>query len=391
MPKVLRIINRFNLGGPTYNAAYLSKYMPDEFETLLVGGMHDETEKSSDFILKNLNLSPIIIPEMKREINLKQDIIAYKKIKQLIKEFKPDIVHTHASKAGALGRLAASNLKVKGIVHTFHGHVFHSYFGKMKTSFYKTIERKLAKKSSNIIAISELQKKELVENYKICSAEKISVIPLGFDLHRFNIDTENKRNIFRNKWNVEDDEIAIGIIGRIVPVKDHEFFIDVIEKMISRTKKRLRFFIIGDGENKHKLIDYITNKNLSFTCEKNKKAVITFTSWVTEVDVAIAGLDIVCLTSKNEGTPVSLIEAQSGYKPIVSTRVGGINDVVVENKSALLSEVNDLETYYNNLLKLSEDDKLRAEFSNNGNQIKEKFSYHKLIENMNELYCSILA
>ena len=314
---------------------------------------------------------------MKREINLKQDIIAYKKIKQLIKEFKPDIVHTHASKAGALGRLAASNLKVKGIVHTFHGHVFHSYFGKMKTSFYKTIERKLAKKSSNIIAISELQKKELVENYKICSADKISVIPLGFDLDRFNIDTENKRNIFRNKWNVEDNEIAIGIIGRIVPVKDHEFFIDVIEKMISRTKKRLRFFIIGDGENKHKLIDYITNKNLSFTCEKNKKAIITFTSWVTEVDVAIAGLDIVCLTSKNEGTPVSLIEAQSGYKPIVSTRVGGINDIVIENKSALLSEVNDLETYFNNLLKLSEDDKLRAEFSNNGNQIKDKFSYHE--------------
>lgn len=391
MPKVLRIINRFNLGGPTYNAAYLSKYMPEKFETLLVGGMHDETEKSSDFILKNLNLSPIIIPEMKREINLKQDIIAYKKIKQLINEFKPDIVHTHASKAGALGRLAASNLKVKGIVHTFHGHVFHSYFGKMKTSFYKTIERKLAKKSTNIIAISELQKKELVENYKICSADKVTVIPLGFDLERFNLDSENKRNIFRNKWNVEDDEIAIGIIGRIVPVKDHEFFIDVIEQVISRTKKRLRFFIIGDGENKQKLINHIVKKNLSFTCEKNKKALITFTSWVTEVDVAISGLDIVCLTSKNEGTPVSLIEAQSGYKPIVSTRVGGINDVVIENKSALLSEVNDLETYFNNILKLSEDDKLRAEFSNNGSQIKDKFSYHKLIKNMNELYSSILA
>ena len=391
MPKVLRIINRFNLGGPTYNAAYLSKYMPEKFETLLVGGMHDETEKSSDFILKNLNLSPIIIPEMKREINLKQDIIAYKKIKQLINEFKPDIVHTHASKAGALGRLAASNLKVKGIVHTFHGHVFHSYFGKMKTSFYKTIERKLAKKSTNIIAISELQKKELVENYKICSADKVTVIPLGFDLERFNLDSENKRNIFRNKWNVEDDEIAIGIIGRIVPVKDHEFFIDVIEQVISRTKKRLRFFIIGDGENKQKLINHIVKKNLSFTCEKNKKALITFTSWVTEVDVAISGLDIVCLTSKNEGTPVSLIEAQSGYKPIVSTRVGGINDVVIENKSALLSEVNDLETYFNNILKLSENDKLRAEFSNNGSQIKDKFSYHKLIKNMNELYSSILA
>jgi len=391
MPKVLRIINRFNLGGPTYNAAYLSKYMPNEFETLLVGGMHDETEKSSNFILNDLNLSPIIIPEMKREINLKQDRIAYKKIKQLIKEFKPDIVHTHASKAGALGRLAASNLKVKGIVHTFHGHVFHSYFGKMKTSFYKTIERKLAKKSSNIIAISELQKKELVETYKICSADKVSVIPLGFDLDRFNTDTKKKRNSFRSKWGIEDDEIAVGIIGRIVPIKDHEFFIDVINNVIASSKKKLRFFIIGDGENKQKLIDYIIKKNISFTCKTNEKAIITFTSWVTKVDVAIAGLDIVCLTSRNEGTPVSLIEAQSGNKPVVSTRVGGINNVVYENISALLSEVNDLENFSHNLLRLTEDDSLRTRFSNNGNQIIEKFSYNKLIENMNELYCSILV
>src|ERR1035438_6380837 len=112
MPKVLRIINRFNLGGPTYNAAYLTKYLAPEFETLLIGGAIDETEGNSEFIVRNLGLEPIIIPEMKRALNPIQDYKAYKKIKKLIKEFKPDIVHTHASKAGALGRMAAHNLKV---------------------------------------------------------------------------------------------------------------------------------------------------------------------------------------------------------------------------------------------------------------------------------------
>ena len=185
MPKILRIINRFNLGGPTYNVAYLSKYLAPEFETLLVGGAKDETEDSSEFILDNLGLKPIIIPEMKREIDLKNDRIAYKKIKKLIREFQPDIVHTHASKAGTIGRLAAHACDVPAIVHTLHGHVFHSYFGKTKTAVFKSIERHLAKKSDAIIAISEKQKMELAIEHKICPADKIAVIPLGFDRSHF--------------------------------------------------------------------------------------------------------------------------------------------------------------------------------------------------------------
>ncbi|MGZ4034279.1 MAG: glycosyltransferase, partial [Bacteroidia bacterium] len=145
MTKVLRIINRFNLGGPTYNVAYLTKYISSDYETLLVGGAKDDTEESSGFILENLGLKPVIVEEMLREINIKNDYAAYKKIKKIIREFKPDIVHTHASKAGTLGRLAASSCGVPIIVHTFHGHVFHSYFGKLKTTFYKNIERYLAR------------------------------------------------------------------------------------------------------------------------------------------------------------------------------------------------------------------------------------------------------
>jgi glycosyltransferase involved in cell wall biosynthesis len=161
MKKILRIINRFNLGGPTYNAAYLTKYLENDYETLLVGGKHDESEKSSMHILDNLGLKPIIIPEMQRSINPINDRIAYKKIQKIIAEFQPDIVHTHAAKAGALGRRAAYNAGVKQIYHTFHGHVFHSYFGTLKTNFYKNIERNLAKKSTKIIAISEIQKKRI--------------------------------------------------------------------------------------------------------------------------------------------------------------------------------------------------------------------------------------
>ncbi|MFP5471266.1 MAG: glycosyltransferase, partial [Bacteroidia bacterium] len=158
--RVLRIINRFNIGGPTYNAAYLTKYLPEEYETLLLGGVKDEGEDSSEYILENLGIKPMLIEEMKRPINLKDDYLAYKKVRQIIKEFKPHIVHTHASKAGLVGRLAAIHSNVPIIVHTFHGHVFHSYFGRLKTFVFKSIERYLAKKSTKIIAISKEQKHE---------------------------------------------------------------------------------------------------------------------------------------------------------------------------------------------------------------------------------------
>ena len=159
MPRILRIINRFNLGGPTYNAAYLTHYLPEEYETLLIGGAHSESEEDSLHITQQLGLDPIIIPEMKRDISPKEDQIAYKKIHQLIEWFKPDIIHTHASKAGALGRLAGIRSRTPIIVHTFHGHVFHSYFNKVKTQAYISIERKLAQKTDAIVAISPLQKK----------------------------------------------------------------------------------------------------------------------------------------------------------------------------------------------------------------------------------------
>ena len=383
--RILRIINRFNLGGPTYNAAYLTKYLPDDYETLLVGGNHEESEGSSMHIIDELGLDPIIIPEMQRAINPKKDRIALKKIQQLIADFKPDIVHTHASKAGALGRKAAHKAGVAQIYHTFHGHVFHSYFGTLKTNLYKKIERNLAKKSTKIIAISEIQKKELSEVHQICPANKIVVIPLGFDLARFYTNKEEKRINFRKEWNINDDEIAIGIIGRIVPIKDHTFFVNVIEKVLQKTSQKIRVFIVGDGEDKSKIQELIGSKKITYS-ENKERATFQFTSWIKEIDLLNAGMDIICLTSKNEGTPVSLIEAQASGKPIVSTNVGGIENVIIPNKTALLSQVGDLNQFSNNLTQLIEDKALRFSMEKLGQKKSLEFSYNKLIENTNSLY-----
>ena len=383
--KILRIINRFNLGGPTYNAGLLTKYLSDEYETLLVGGNHEESEGSSMHIIEQLGLDPVIIPEMQRSISPKNDRIAYTKIQKIIQDFKPDIVHTHASKAGALGRRAAFNAKIPQIYHTFHGHVFHSYFGSLKTNIYKKIERRLAKKSTNIIAISELQKKELSEIHRICSAEKIKVIPLGFDLTPFYTNTEAKRKEFRSKWNIKENEVAIGIVGRIVPIKDHVFFIHVIERVIKKTSKKIRVFIVGDGEEKVNIQSLISTKKLSYS-SNSTPALFQFTSWIENVDEVNAGMDIICLTSKNEGTPVSLIEAQASGNPIVSTNVGGIENVISADETGYLSEIGDLEQFSNNLLKLIENEEIRNDMSKKGKQRSSQYSFENLISNIRALY-----
>jgi glycosyltransferase involved in cell wall biosynthesis len=391
MIKVLRILNRFNLGGPTYNAAFLTKHLSPEFKTLLVGGEIDKSENSSLHILEDLRIKPIIIPEMKRSINYNNDLKAYYKLKEIIHRFKPDIIHTHASKAGSLGRWAAYRCKVPIIVHTFHGHVFHSYFGPTKTSMVKSVERSLAKISSSIVAISDKQKDELCNIHQIAPEEKVSVVPLGFDLNKFHENKYEKRAQFRNEYNIDPEEIAIGIVGRIVPIKNHSFFIDAITHLKSVCDLPLRFFIVGDGESRKEVEDYARTKNIDFTTKKGEKALLTFTSWIKEIDQVNAGMDIITLCSLNEGTPVSLIEAQASGTPIVATNVGGIEDVVLTGKTAILTESNPVH-FAENILKLALDQKLRDRMSANGwNFVENKFHYSRLVHDMETLYWNQLA
>lgn len=393
MPRVLRILNRLIIGGPALNATYLTRYMSPEFETMLVIGGKDDHEQDATHLTQRLGIDPVVVPEMKRAIRFSEDRRAYDKIKALIESYKPDIVHTHAAKSGAIGRLAAINCNVPVVVHTFHGHVFHSYFNKWKTNAFIQIERYLAKKTSGIIAISELQKKELADIYRICPENKINIIPLGLDLNKFSENQDEKRNRFRSKYKIAPDELAIGIIGRIVPVKNHSLFVAAAKQVLAQTNKKVRFVIIGDGDMRGHMESELKAADIDYAYfpQDPRNAVAICTSWQTEMDEVLAGLDIVALTSNNEGTPVSLIEAQAAKRPVVSTNVGGVADVVIHRETGFISEPGNVKSFAQALVELVNEEEMRRQFGVAGHQhVYEKYSYQRLVNDMSGYYNDLL-
>lgn len=384
MAKILRILNRFNLGGPTYNVTYLTRYLPESYETVLVGGEPEKGETDSLHILEGVGVHPVILPELKRNPNPFDDIKAYRALRKMIREQRPDIVHTHAAKAGALGRLAAIHEKVPVIVHTFHGHVFKGYFIKPITRIFIWIEKWLAKRSTAIVAISEEQKKDLSEVYKICSADKIKVVQLGFDLNKFQENIEEKRSTTRRNFKLDDQTIAIAIVGRLAPIKNHEMFFEVLKLIQKKTSKKVHAFIVGDGLERKKL------EEISSRIQQTDRFAITFTSWIEDIPTLNAGMDIMCLTSKNEGTPVSLIEAQACNLPIVSTNVGGVESVFKDGESGYLVESEDTDAFAEKLLDLIENDEKRLKMSQNGwTFVRDKYDYKTLVVNMDNLYAEL--
>ncbi|MCB0396451.1 MAG: glycosyltransferase [Flavobacteriales bacterium] len=395
MYRILRIINRFNLGGPTFNAVHLTKDLTDPFETKLIGGVKNDDEESSEFIAREAGIEPLIIPAMQRDIRLLEDWKAYRQIRKIIREYRPHIVHTHASKAGLLGRLAAIRENVPVIVHTFHGHVFHSYFNPVKTGIFKQIERYLAARSQAIIAISEVQKEELSTQHKICPAEKMRVVPLGLDLAKFSDTEPGYRDDFRKRYHIESDQIAIGIIGRLVPVKDHALFLRAMQQVNMRYPGKVKFLIIGDGALREDLsvqareLGFQTNgMNTEITPDHN----LLFTSWIKNVAWANAGLDLVVLTSLNEGTPVSLIEAQAAGNPVVSTDAGGVTNVVRDGVSGFISPREESAPFVEYVSDLVSDADKRREFGSAGRDfVLERFGRARLAKDIHDLYIELLS
>jgi glycosyltransferase involved in cell wall biosynthesis len=386
MPRVLRIINRFNVGGPTYNAAYLTRDLAPEFETLLAGGVPLTDEAHSGYILDEIGVKYLEIPEMSRSISFVDDWKAFKKIRKLIKEFQPDIVHTHAAKAGALGRLAARTCSVSVVVHTFHGHVLNGYFSPFKSLLVRLMEKFLARLSSSIITISQSQKDDITTKFGICTKKKAVVIRLGFDLEKFSENKEEKRRAFRKKYSIEEDEVAVGIIGRFAPVKNHKLFFASIEVLAKLSNQKINAVLVGDGSNKNSLVQL--GENIS---KKHAHIKFTFTSWIKDVDIALAGLDIIALTSLNEGTPVSLIEAQAAGRPIVTTSVGGIGDCMLDGQSGWICKGFEADEFASLLYKLAQNTKIRDEFGHSGKEFVMKH-YHssRLADDMRALYERLL-
>lgn len=393
--KILRIIARLNIGGPAIHTILLTDGLDkSRFDSLLVCGNVSKDEADMSYYAAEKNVKPYFISELKRELNLFNDIVAFKKIFNLIKTEQPDIIHTHTAKAGTLGRLAAISYvffhpfhdKRIQLVHTFHGHIFQGYFNKFITRLFILIEKFLAFFTCRIITVSDSVKNELI-SLRIAQKNKIAVIPLGLELDRFLGISIRNNNV-----------LNIGIVGRLVIVKNHRLFLEAANKVIKNNPQiKLKFNIVGDGELKEEL------KSCAYKLGIN--AQVNFLGWQKDVVKAYSELDIVALTSINEGTPVSLIEAMASGKAVIATDVGGVRDLLGKEinidikpdadfkilERGIIVKPDDSFSLAKALMLLLRNDNLRQELGIKARDfVRYKFAKERLLQDIENLYNSIL-
>jgi glycosyltransferase involved in cell wall biosynthesis len=396
--KVLRVITRLNIGGPAIHVSLLTEGLdPGRFTTLLVTGNLSDHEGDMSYLVNRRNVTHLRIPELHREVDLKQDMLACFKLLRIIVREKPDIVHTHTAKAGTVGRLAAFlynalfRRRVR-TVHTFHGHVFHGYFGKLKSSLFLAVERALAARTDAIIAISRTQREELAHTFRIAAPERIRQVNLGFDLSPF-FSCHEAGGRFRERIGVDAETILIAVVGRLVPIKNHKMFFHAARKLLERSgEKRLTFLVIGDGELRDWAEACVRGLGLADH--------VRFCGWIQEIHSVFADLDILALTSLNEGTPVSIIEAMASSVPVIATDAGGVRDLLgpqedteTENGFALCRrgircEVDDAEGLAGGLLHLLEnrDGGNEARVERARAFVEEHYASSRLIHRMESIY-----
>jgi glycosyltransferase involved in cell wall biosynthesis len=248
----------------------------------------------------------------------------------------------------------------------------------------------MARMTTHIIAISDQQAKALKEVYKIAPPEKISVVYLGIDKSFCDGTLMENALEIKDQFKFSNETVSIGIIGRIVAIKNCELFANIVKLLLSREENRnVKFFVVGDGKEKEKLQHDLATRNIKWSTVENhfEDASVIFTSWVSSVSKILKGLDIVMLTSKNEGTPLSLIEAQFCGKPVVATDAGGVRDTFVDNETGFLIRQNDIDMFVNKLSLLIKDKALREDMGKKAKIFAtQKFSKEAEVENIRKLY-----
>jgi len=406
--KIIRIIARLNVGGPARHVVWLTKELQDnEFQSTLLAGTVPEGEEDMSYFAAENAVEPIFIEEMSRELSPK-DVVSLWKVYLQIKREKPDIIHTHTAKAGTIGRVAGffyrwltfgtligKPRRVK-LVHTYHGHVFHSYYGNLKTRIFLFIEKTLARLATDkIVVISRQQFEEIHKKFGVGRAKQFETIPLGIDLEPFK-DWKLRQNILRGEIAAGTDEILVGLVGRLTEIKNISLLLQVAQ-IYRKTKNadfpKLKFIVVGDGNMRQELEREAETRRV--------KDVVTFLGNRNDTDVFYAGLDIIALTSLNEGTPLSLIEAMANEKAVISTAVGGTIDLLgtVEREfdgfqiceRGLLGASNDAEGFFNGLIYLAKDEKLRKKLGANGqNFVELQYGKARLVNDIKNLYRKLI-
>lgn len=402
--KILRLIARLNVGGPARHVIWLTRALEvDEFQSVLVAGSVPAGEEDMSYFAAENAVEPFYIRSMSRELSF-ADLTSLVRIYRKISAERPEIVHTHTAKAGTIGRTAAfmyrwltwrsllGRPRCVKIVHTFHGHVFHSYYGRTKTAVFLAIERLLARFATDrIIVLSEQQLKEINATFRVGRREQFDVIPLGIDVEAFSPSSAD-RAVMRGEIGAREDDVLVGYIGRLTEIKDLSLLLRTAAECAD--EPNLRFAIAGDGHLRARLEAEAASLDLASR--------LAFLGNRTDITRIYSALDIVVLTSLNEGTPLSLIEAMAAEKPVISTAVGGVPGLVgaeVEESNGfticergILVQSRLPADLKKGLIYLAKNEKVRAEMAARGRQfVGSAYGRDRLVSDIKELYRELVA
>lgn len=328
--RVVRVITRLNIGGPSIQAITLSRRLTASgIETRLLHGELGQGEGDMTTLMPLDGVDAAYVPTLRRPISPIRDARALWRLFLEIRRFRPDIVHTHMAKAGALGRLAAvlynwtSGRKHRvRLVHTYHGHVFEGYFGSPSTRVFLFVERWLGRRTETLVAISPQVRHDVIHTYAIGDEARTCLIPLGFDLERFLAIEDADRRRARAELAIPDEAIVVSTVGRLTAIKQHSLFFEMAA-VLAANDPRMLFLVVGDGELRGALEAQVAALGIPSR--------VRFLGWRGDLERIYGATDVFVLTSRNEGTPVALIEAMASGVASVSTDVGGVRDVIVSS------------------------------------------------------------
>ncbi len=382
--RVLRVIARLNVGGPALHVTYLARGLADRgYETTLVAGDVGRGEESMAFVAERAGVEVVSLPGLSRELSPLRDALAAFKLAHLIRKLRPDVVHTHTAKAGAVGRAAAllAGPRRPVVVHTFHGHVLRGYFGTLGTLMFRTIETVLARTSDRLIAVSPEVRDELVALH-VAPDEKFSIIRLGIELEprvRFDGDPAE----VRRRHGIPPAKFVVGWFGRMTAVKRTDDLLTMLAGLRERGIDAL-LLLVGDGDDRERLEQRAHDLGLARSC--------LFLGYQDDVAPWYAICDAVVLTSASEGTPVTIIEALAAGRAVVATKVGGVPDVVDEGETGFLVRPRDTHALAERLEILARDPNRRAEMGRLGRErVLERYAVERLVDDVDGLYRELLA
>jgi len=368
--KIVRIIARMNVGGPAIQISTIMKGLPEgEFEQLLLTG-NCGTDELDYLDLHKIYLPKFDIPSFGRSINFLADLRALLLIRRQIVDFAPDIIHTHTFKAGVLGRIASLTIRSRVIrIHTFHGHLLQGYLKGFKLLILLQIERFLAARTDVLVCVGHRVMEELLSK-GIGNREQYRIIPPGFP-----IDSATERDALPRAKSDREIEFKTAWVGRIVDVKKPERVLE-IAKRLQEQKSNVRIFVVGDGPLRESLERRSRSEDLP----------ISFMGWQSDIHKILTEVDVLFLTSANEGTPISIIEAQRLGRPVIATDVGSVSEVMIPNESGFILDYNS-EAFAEKLELLAKNEELFIRLSFKAKEFaSNRFSSERLVNNHIELY-----